>query len=82
MAQAHRLESAIQERLGQPSTSPPDELVMALSGYFWNQVFEAVDRLTREVAVTLRYPSRLRNLLTLAPGQSIAGRYRGRPESD
>lgn len=76
MAQAHRLESAIQQRLIQAGTCSPDEFVMMLPGYFWDQVFAEVDRLTREGAVTLRYPSRFRNLLSLAPGQSIEGRYR------
>jgi hypothetical protein len=82
MAHTHRLESTIQQRLGQAGTCSPDELVMVLPGYFWDQVFAAVDRLTRQVAVTLWHPSSLRYLLTLAPSQSIEGRYRGRPESD
>ena len=76
MAQAHRLESAIQQRLIQAGTCSPDELVMMLPGYFWDQVFAVVDRLTREGAVTLRHPSRFRNLLSLAPCQSIEGQYR------
>jgi hypothetical protein len=43
-----------------------EEMVTHLPGYTWNQVFSAVDRLSRTAKVTLQHPSRFGYHISLA----------------
>lgn len=65
MGQAYVLETAIQQALKRVGTCSLNELVMLLPGYSQAKVFAAVDRLTREGAVTLQHPAPFRYLLSL-----------------
>ncbi|MGA6826169.1 hypothetical protein ACO9S2_01025 [Nitrospira sp. NS4] len=71
MAQAYSIESAIHEQLARVGTCSLDELVDLLPGYSWNQVFDAVDRLTREGTLSFQHPGPFLYLLSLAPLQSV-----------
>ena len=51
------------ERLGPCSI---EEMVTHLQGYTWNQVFSAVDRLSRNAKVMLQHPSRFGYHISLA----------------
>jgi hypothetical protein len=51
------------ERLG-PCT--PEELVQRLPAYTWNQVFAALDQLSRDGRLILRHPSRFEYLISLS----------------
>lgn len=45
-----------------------EDMVDHLPGYSWNQVFSAVDRLSRNSKITLRHPSRFGYRISLADG--------------
>lgn len=70
MARAYILESAIQQQLRHVGTCSLDELMEMLPSYSWAQIFAAVDRLTRDGAVTLQHPTRFRYVLSLGSGPS------------
>ena len=70
MEQVCSIESAIHQQLGRVGACSLDELNDLLPGYSWAQVFSAVDRMTREGAVTLKHPGPFRYLLSLAPPRS------------
>ena len=71
MAQAYSIESAIRQQLARVGTCSLDDLAAQLPGYSWAQVFSAVDRLTREGALSLTHPGPFHYLLSLAPEQSV-----------
>lgn len=75
MAQAREVEVAILEELQTREACTMDELVMMLPQYSWNQVFAAVDRLSRTGAVRLQHPRPLEYLL-------VAARGAGKPASE
>ena len=54
MLRTDALESAIRQELAQVSTCTLEELNERLPYYSWNQVFSAVDRLSRAGTVTLQ----------------------------
>ena len=58
VAQREDVESAILETLERGGPCSLDELYQALSDYSWNQVFAAVDRLSRNGRLLLRRPGR------------------------
>ena len=70
MEQVCSIESAIHQQLGRVGACSLDELNDLLPGYSWAQVFSAVDRMTREGAVTLKHPDPFHYLLSLAPPRS------------
>ncbi|HSN05065.1 MAG TPA: hypothetical protein VLS44_08770 [Nitrospira sp.] len=72
MAQAHAIESAIHQQLARHGTCSLDELADLLPDYSWSQVFDAVDRLTREGSVRFQHPGPFLYLLSLAPSQPVA----------
>ena len=74
MAQGYLIESAIHQQLARAGTCSLDQLAALLPGYSWAQVFAAVDRMTREGAVTLKHPAPFRYLLSLTPRRSAEGR--------
>jgi len=51
------VESRILLEMERLDSCPVDELVQELPDYTWNQVFRAVDRLSRHGALILRHPS-------------------------
>ena len=67
MLQTDALESAIRQELAQAGTCTLEELNERLPYYSWNQVFAAVNRLTREGTVALHPPDSLAYTLSLAP---------------
>lgn len=69
MAQARVIESAILHDLERRGPCALEELVRDLPAYTWNQVFAAIDRLSREARVTLRRPSRFDYRIALAPAR-------------
>lgn len=75
MAQAYKLESAIQQQRSLVGTCSIGRLATRLPSYSCAQVFAKVDRLTREGTVTLRHPAPFRYLLSLAPRPPIRIRH-------
>lgn len=75
MLQMDSLELAIRQELARVGTCTLEELNERLPYFSWNQVFAAVDRLTREGTVTLQRPNSLDYLLSLAPRQSAEARH-------
>lgn len=67
MLQTDSLESAIRRELGRVGPCTLEELNERLPYYSWNEVFAAIDRLTREGIVTLQRPDSLGYTLSLAP---------------
>ena len=63
-------ESAILQELAQVVTCSLEELKERLPYYSWNQVFSAVDRLTRAGTVALQRSNSSDNMLSLAPCRS------------
>ena len=74
MIQTDILESTIIEELTWVGTCTIDELNERLPYYSLNQVFFAVDRLTREGTVALKHLTPFSYLLSLAPRRSAEPR--------
>ena len=55
MAHIGEIELAILKDLERRGPCTLEELVQRLPGYGWNQVFAAVDRLSRKETLTLKY---------------------------
>jgi len=74
------VESAILETLEQRGPCSLDELYQALSDYSWNQVFAAVDRLSRNGRLSLRRPGRFDYLVSIgmSSGDAPVHPYQGR----
>jgi hypothetical protein len=70
MLRTDALESAIRQVLAQVGICTLEELNERLPYYSWNQLFAAVDRLTRDGIVTLQRPGSSGYLVSLAPHQS------------
>ena len=51
------IESAILQKLEELGSCTFEDLVRALPGYSWNQVFIAIDRLSRDGALIIRRPT-------------------------
>jgi len=66
VAQREDVESAILETLERGGPCSLDELYQTLSAYSWNQVFAAVDRLTRNGRLLLRRPGRFDYWVSIA----------------
>ena len=75
MFQTDSLESAIRQELARVGTCTLEELNERLPYYSWNQVFPAVDRLSREGTVTLQRQDSSDYSLSLAPRQSAEARH-------
>ena len=71
MAHAYSIESAIHELLAQAGTCSLDELADRLPAYTWNQVFDTVDRLTREGTISFQHPAPFLYLLSLPATQPV-----------
>jgi hypothetical protein len=75
MLQTDTLESSIRQELARIGTSTLEELTERLPSFSWNQVFTAVDRLSREGPVTLQRPDSSDYILSLAPRRSVEARH-------
>lgn len=64
MAHAYAVEAAILRRLEEQGSSTMEELFRSLSRFTVNQVFFAIDRLSREGKVRLRHPTRFAYLVS------------------
>ena len=71
MLRTDALESAIRQVLAQVGICTLEELNERLPYYSWNQLFAAVDRLTRDGIVTLQRPGSSDYLVSLAPRQPV-----------
>ena len=69
MLRTDTLESAIRQVLAQVGICTLEELNERLPYSSWNQLFAAVDRLTRDGIVTLQRPGSSGYLVSLAPHQ-------------
>lgn len=61
------IESALFGELQRKGPCTLEDLVRALPAYSWNQVFAAVDRLSREGKLILRHPTRFDYLVSIGP---------------
>ncbi len=61
------IESVISQELQRSGTCTFEELVSALPGYSWSQVFLAVDQLSRDGRLLLKRQGRFDYLITTAP---------------
>ena len=75
MLQTDALESAIHQELARAGACTLEELNERLPYSSWNQVFAAVDRLSRAGTVTLQRPNSSDYILSLAPRQSAQARH-------
>jgi hypothetical protein len=75
MLQTDDLESAIRQELAQVGACTLEELNERLPYSSWNQVFAAVDRLSRAGTVTLHRPDASDYILSLAPRRSAEPRH-------
>jgi uncharacterized protein (DUF433 family) len=66
MAGTGEIEKDILQDLERQGPCSIEEMVAHLPGYTWNQVFNAVDRLSRNAKVTLQHPSRFGYQVSLA----------------
>ena len=64
--QSRDVEAAIIEELERRGPCTMDELLQALPGYSWNQLFMTVDRLSRTARVRLQRPTRLEYQVSVA----------------
>ena len=66
MACAYAVEAAILRHLEEQGSSTMEELFRSLSRFTLNQVFFAIDRLSREGKVSLRHTTRFAYLVSAA----------------
>jgi hypothetical protein len=69
MLRTDALESAIRQELARVGTCTLEELNERLPYSSWNQVFSAVDRLSRAGTITFQCPDSSDYILSLAPRQ-------------
>ncbi|MDP1768895.1 MAG: hypothetical protein Q8L74_08860 [Nitrospirota bacterium] len=74
MLRTDTLESAIRQVLAQVGICTLEELSERLPSFSWNQLFAAVDRLTRDGIVTLQRPGSSGYLVSLAPNRPVEAR--------
>jgi hypothetical protein len=65
MSQASEKDRVILQVLRERGPCTIDELIYALPGFTWNQVFSAVDRLSREGGLAIQRSSRFDYLVSL-----------------
>jgi hypothetical protein len=79
-ADASQIESVILHELKRLGACTFDELVRALPDYSWNQVFMAVDQLSRDGRLLLTRQGRFDYLISIGPPRTAIprGQYSGR----
>ena len=74
MAHTDEIEMAILNELNRRGSCPLEELARRLPGCGWNQLFAAVDRLSRKGILALRRPTPLDYLVAVgSPSASMPG---------
>lgn len=66
------IDQAIIEELTALGACQVDEMVERLTGFTWNQVFAAVDRLSRDGVLTLQHPARFGYEISISSGRKKA----------
>ena len=66
MVNAYEVQAAILRHLDEQGSCTSEELFRSLSHFTLNQVFFAIDRLSREGRVSLRHPTRFDYLVSAA----------------
>ena len=74
LTDASQIESVILHELKRLGACTFDELVRALSDYSWNQVFMAVDQLSRDGRLLLTRQGRFDYLISIGPQQTAISR--------
>ncbi len=70
MTAGDAFELALLERISRHAPVNLDQLAAVFPGHTWNQVFAAVDRLSRRDVITLRRVDRHTYLITLGPSDA------------
>lgn len=79
MACTSDIESAILRVLDSQRSSTLEELVHSLPSFAWNDIFFAVDRLSREGKLVLRHPTRFEYLVSAPAAGDAPARSLSRP---
>lgn len=70
MARAQDIDQAIIQELKAFGVCQVDDVVERLTGFTWNQVFAAIDRLSRSGRLALQRPGRFGYEISIIPGQN------------
>ena len=79
MVRTQDIDQAIIEELTALGACQVQDMVDRLTGFTWNQVFSAIDRLSRNGIVALRHPARFGYEISITSGRKRtpeAGVYR------
>lgn len=69
MMHTHNVDQAILHDLTAHGTCQVEDMVERLAGFTWNQVFSAIDRLSREGTVALQRPARFGYEISITSGR-------------
>jgi len=69
MMHAHDVDQAILHDLTAHGTCQVEDLVERLAGFTWNQVFSAIDRLSRDGTLALQRPARFCYEISITAGR-------------
>ena len=69
MMRAQDIDQAIVHDLTAHGTCQVDDMVERLAGFTWNQVFSAIDRLSRDGTLVLQRPARFGYEISITSGR-------------
>lgn len=69
MMRAQDIDQAIVHDLTARGTCQVDDMVERLAGFTWNQVFSAIDRLSRDGTLALQRPARFGYEISITSGR-------------
>lgn len=69
MMRAQDIDQAIVHDLTAHGTCQVDDMVERLAGFTWNQVFSAIDRLSRDGTLALQRPARFGYEISITSGR-------------
>ena len=70
MRRTQDVDQAIMQELTALGTCQVEDMVERLTGFTWNQVFAAIDRLTRDGTLALQRPARFDYEVSMATGRN------------
>ena len=70
MMRAEGIDQAIVHDLMAHGTCQVEDMIQRLEGFTWNQVFSAIDRLSREGTLALQRPARFGYQISMTSGRS------------
>ena len=70
MMRAEGIDQAIVHDLMAHGTCQVEDMIQRLEGFTWNQVFSAIDRLSREGTLALQRPARFGYQVSITSGRS------------